>query len=756
MEIMMSSIFDCRGGATNEKRLARFSLGGALKSSLLFLLAALALLTGCGGGSSSTSTQSQSGATLVGNWQFTLSPPPDNSFLGGVQGGFLLQQKNTITGAVTYATFLPAQAGGTPTLCNSGSGPVTGTFDGQNVTLNVVAGAQTFALSGTLSSDGTTMLGTYVSTDGSGCGTAQTGLQWTATLVPTITGAIQGNLHSVLNPLLKNQVFAVTGTLTQGDNIGASNATVTGTLAFQGYPCLTSASVNGQISGSTVILHIIASNGLNVGQIGAPLGFSNPAPVSVLTSTAGSVLEGANGYGISTKSCPGGNIAGDIGDVCLALGSSTSCTQPILLTPATLSFPLQQVGLPPVIQQVGSIPTTQLLTLTNNNLSGVSLTGLSIQFIPQSGAPSVFGLSDFTGLPNFTEQDNCASPAGSTFSLAPQQFCTILISFAPQESCPWLPSTASGGAPPSACPTNLTATLTVNSPASADSNTAFAVPITGVAFSAIEPSTPELDFGAEAVGETSSTQSLSFTNSGANPVQILPALSGPCVNPKVGVFTLPRPLAPGEVAGLQVDQGNITPNGSTINYSCDSDLTSQLPNFQISADGCSGTLLMPQASCKLEIAFAPQPSTPLSPALDYFLELNTLQCTSSITTDCEIDSGRFPVELKANLPSTLRMTPSAGLNFGIQSVGQNSAPLTVTLFNDPKDPNAATVNFTGNLGQGTSFTGTDTCIGSLAPGASCAFTVVFRPNSAGPQTGTITVGYTVGQTQTIYLWGVGQ
>ena len=29
--------------------------------------------------------------TLSGNWQFTLANPPDGSFLGGLQGGFLLQ-----------------------------------------------------------------------------------------------------------------------------------------------------------------------------------------------------------------------------------------------------------------------------------------------------------------------------------------------------------------------------------------------------------------------------------------------------------------------------------------------------------------------------------------------------------------------------------------------------------------------------------------------------------------------------------------
>jgi hypothetical protein len=228
------------------------------------------------------------------------------------------------------------------------------------------------------------------------------------------------------------------------------------------------------------------------------------------------------------------------------------------------------------------------------------------------------------------------------------------------------------------------------------------------------------------------------------------------VNPVAGTLTLPRPLSPGEVAGLQVDS-SVSPDVATISYTCDNDLTSKLPNFQISADGCSGTLLMPQTSCSLQITFAPQPSTPLSPALDYFLELNTLQCTSTVTTNCEIDSGRFPVELKANLPSSLRMTPAAGLDFGLVPVGQVSAPLTVTLFNDPKAANPGPVNFTGNLLQGSAFAETDNCAGTLASGSSCTFTVTFDPSKSGVLTsGTITVAYTVSQTQTIYLRGTGQ
>ena len=708
-------------------------------------VAALLLLSGCGG-ASHPNTSSATG-TVAGNWQFTMSPPADGSFIGGIQGGFLLQNDSTVNGAVVYNVQLPAAPGGAPTVCSSGSGPVTGTANGQSVSLTVAAGAQTFTLTGGLSAAGTTMMGTYTSTDGKGCGSRQAGLQWSALLVPAITGSVQGSFHSVSNPNLKDQDFAVTGSLVQGDNIGASNATVTGTITFQGYPCLTTASVNGQISGNSVVLQVIGSNGLNVGQIGAPAGDTNPSPVNVVSSTAGTILRGPLGYGISTGSCPGGNLAGDIGNVCLALGAATSCTQPITLFPASLTF------LP---QLLGSAPKTQTITLTNSALSGTPLSGLTISFNPQTGITSGFGPSDFNGIANFTEQDNCADSLGGSFSLAPLQSCSITISFSPQQSCPWLPSASLGGVSPSACPSPLKATVTVNTQVSADNLNAFAVPITGSGLSSIVPSAPELDFGSEALGESSAPQLVSFTNQGTAPVQILPALSSPCVNPSTGgVLTLLRPPVTGSIAGLQVDTGNIVPNVSTINYSCDSDLNSELPNFQISNDNCSGTLLRPQSSCTLEVSFVPQPSTALASGLDYFLQLNTQQCNTATTQDCEIDSGRFPVELTANQPSPLRMTPGAGLDFGIVTRGQASAPLTITIFNDPKDPHAGTVNFTGNVVKG-DYTETDDCGASLALGASCTMNVTFQPKVVGFDPGTVTVSYTVQQIQTIHLRGIGQ
>jgi len=261
------------------------------------------------------------------------------------------------------------------------------------------------------------------------------------------------------------------------------------------------------------------------------------------------------------------------------------------------------------------------------------------------------------------------------------------------------------------------------------------------------------------VGEASLPQLLTFTNSSAQPVQILSA--APCVNAEVGeFFTLPHPLMLGSpVAGVQIVSDirqDVT--NSTIDYSCDSDpAPPNSPNFRITADTCSGTLLASQSTCSLQITLAPQPFYASLNGLDYFLELNTAQCVAgSIESNCEWDGGRFPLEIRANPPSPLRMSPGAGVDFGSQKVGTSSAKQTITLFNDPNDPNAGTVNFAGKFTVKGDYSESDDCPFSLTAGSSCTVTLAFKPKNATFIPGSVTIAYNNGLLQTIYLRGTGQ
>lgn len=810
---------------SREHRLRTMPKASAFKTTglcLLLLIIVGVTTTSCGGGSSIDAAQSS--PQVGGNWQFAMSTNGTSFSASPLHGGFLLQQNGSITGQIELLISLTSHNGGLPIICNGGTATVTGTLSGQSVNLTATYGAldsggspisQTIRLSGgTLSADNSSIQnGAYSVTAGWGlvngnlvpCGSASDAGNWSATLVPPLTGGFQGFFHSTTGASFANQNFPVSGTFTQGPNIGAASATVTGTLLFQDpvtllndYPCLSTASVNGTISGNVVLLQIFSTNGTLVGQIGQTPGSSNP-PTAVTFDSAqggGYVVHNVNGatagtsgggYVLTTKSCPG--TPGDDGNLCLAMGGSKACNQPITLTPFSLSFPPQLVG---------SAPTSQTITLTNNSssqLSGRLKLGESQPY--NSGLFYGVG-SDFNGLPNFTEQDNCTQQGSLTVDAAAS--CTITVSFSPQESCPWLPQPQSGGTsidglPPAQCPLKLTDALTVTlNSGSADADSEFSLPITGSGLSRVAPSVPEIDFGWEALGEASPPVTLTFANESPNPVTILPA--EPCVY-STSLLPVPRPpVSNGRpaVSGIQLaatanlgipNSGPIIPqtytspplvNSPTVDFYCEIDPPrpnggSGLPNLQISNDGCSGQTLTPFGqqgnSCNLQVTFVPQPATSAAAlnsnlGLDDFLELNSMWCgdaNNPAEPNCEVDSGRFPVEIKTNPPSPLRMFPSAGMDFGSVVKGTASSPLSITIFNDPEDPNASTVNFTAKLVTGSDYIENDNCPPILASNQSCTVTVIFTPTIVGLDPGKITFTYNtstqMGSVQTIYLRGTG-
>jgi hypothetical protein len=80
------------------------------------------------------------------------------------------------------------------------------------------------------------------------------------------------------------------------------------------------------------------------------------------------------------------------------------------------------------------------------------------------------------------------------------------------------------------------------------------------------------------------------------------------------------------------------------------------------------------------------------------------------------------------------ITPSK-LDFGSQSVGTPSQPKTATLTNT--GPSVLTIR--DLTVSGIDFTETDTCQGTLAPGASCTIGVTFKPAINGPRLGAIII-----------------
>ncbi len=447
---------------------------GALLAAIFFslLLTSALLLSSCG--SSGSSGSSQSDVTLTGNWQFTMAAPSDGSFLGGLRGGFLQQSSGSVKGAAGYAVALSQLL----IPCSSGSATIAGTISGANVTLTAMAGTQTFTFTGTLTLDSTpilgsttfigeTMSGTYSSTagtasDGAPCGTAQSGLQWSAILVPPITGTFEGTMQSIGGAAgLSNQDFPVSGSLTQGAISGAS-ATVTGTLNFvaSDYPCFNiesdAAALYGQISGSYVTLQMVGADGSILGEIGetvGPSGVTGMDPVTFNSAQNGYILNAFGpSYLVATTACQGTTnnttAAGDYGYICLAvesplLGNIDACPQAVTLSPSSLTF----------LGQALNTSSTLLMTLTNT--TGTTLNNLTLVLaqVPV-GSPA-----------NFLETDTCgpggAPSNGKPFDLTVGPGCVVTVIFDPKQTC------ATGS---SQCPSTVTATLSVNESLTEGSN----------------------------------------------------------------------------------------------------------------------------------------------------------------------------------------------------------------------------------------------------------------------------------------------
>lgn len=438
---------------------------------LATLLACLAALSGCTAATGNIGTPGPA-PTLSGNWQFTMAPPGDGSYTGGLQGGFLLQNGSATTGSVAYSV-----AAGNAQPCNVGSAAVTGTLDGEQVSLTATAGTQTFTLTGTLSPNNSSMAGTYNSTAGTGsggsaCGTVQSGVNWYATLVPPLTGSLQGTFHSSGGAAgLNEQDFPVTGSLTQAVNTGSSSANLTGTLTFVNpetnvsqYPCFASAPLTGAVSGTNITLQIGGAGSSIIGQIGSlPGSTTGLNPLTFEYVTGGNILLGpAPSYMVATgpppagsnNACPGSlsgpgsqTPPGDYGSVCLAINGTSLCPLPLTLNPNILSFEPQSLDSP---------PTSLTITLTNTNGSALNALTLS--------------LANNTGPGDFTETDTCGPSglpsAGAPFALSSNQACVITITFTPQQDCP-------SGTPSISC---LTATLSATSP---DNDAVFTVAVSG-------------------------------------------------------------------------------------------------------------------------------------------------------------------------------------------------------------------------------------------------------------------------------------
>jgi Abnormal spindle-like microcephaly-assoc'd, ASPM-SPD-2-Hydin len=94
-----------------------------------------------------------------------------------------------------------------------------------------------------------------------------------------------------------------------------------------------------------------------------------------------------------------------------------------------------------------------------------------------------------------------------------------------------------------------------------------------------------------------------------------------------------------------------------------------------------------------------------------------------------------------------------GLDFGVQPVGEQTSPKTVSVTNTGTSP----ITISDILTSGIDFSQTSNCAQSLQSGASCAIQVTFKPAIAGVRTATLQIDDSAPESpQSIILTGTGQ
>jgi hypothetical protein len=268
-----------------------------MRLKTLLVLALPLLVSGCGssGSSNSNSDSTSPPGPLSGNWQMTFQSA-NTHLKPWSQSGFLLEQKNTISGGVILS----------PPGC-AGLGNVIGSASGTAISITVSPVGLVVTETGTLGADQSSMSGTYTML-AAGCPSnvndPQTGT-WTANLVKPIQGNLQGTFQSTQPSA---PPVTISGKVTQGkQTAGSSFAPLSGTLTATNY-CFDTANYSGTISGTAVVMTLVNSDGSQLGQVSGSLSLDGTS----LNGKFFILAQGPNG----NKPCR----SGDLGTATLTVG----------------------------------------------------------------------------------------------------------------------------------------------------------------------------------------------------------------------------------------------------------------------------------------------------------------------------------------------------------------------------------------------------------------------------------------------------
>jgi hypothetical protein len=153
-------------------------------------------------------------------------------------------------------------------------------------------------------------------------------------------------------------------------------------------------------------------------------------------------------------------------------------------------------------------------------------------------------------------------------------------------------------------------------------------------------------------------------------------------------------------------------------------------------DNCTGQTLAVNATCTVQVVFAPTATGSRTGLLTIYANIATGQATVALTS-----TGTAPASITFN-PLTL--------NFAATLLNQTTASQTLTVNNTGGNASALqTPTITGDFAISA-----NTCTAILAPTTACALSIIFTPTVSGNRTGTLSLTDSAG-TQTAQLTGSG-
>ncbi len=657
-----------------------------------------------------------------------------------------------------------------------------GLGSGASCTINVTfTPSQTGARSGAITvSDNASPATQTISLTGTGTGAqvnlAPSSLTFSQQLVGTSSSPQSLTLSNPGSAALTISSIAVSGDFSQTNTCGSSLAanssctisvtftpTATGlrtgsiTVTDNASPATQTASLSGTGTAPAASLSptslVFASQALGTRSSPQSVTLSNPGTATLTissiavsgdfsqTNTCGTSLAANSSCTISVTFTP------------TATGSRTgSITVTGNASPATQTVSLSGTGTAPVAnlspksltfasQALNTTSSPQSLTLSNTGTATLNITSIAV-----SG--------------DFSQTNTCGS------SVAAGASCRISVTFKP---------TGTG---------QRTGTVTVTDNASPTTQTAT---LTGTgAGPAATLSPASLTFATQAVGTSSSAQTVTLKNTGTASLTIssIPirgdfSQTHTCsttlaVGSSCSISVTFKPTASGTRTGVLSVSDNAVPATQTVSLTGTGGVpaVSLSPTSLTFASQAVGTSSSPQSVTLTNTGSVKLTVSGISTSGD-FSQTNTCGssvaagafCTISVTfkpTKAGTRNGTLTVTDNAS-PATqtvsltgigagpvVSLSPSS-LTFPPQKVSTSSSPQTVLLTNTGN----ALLSISSIKASGP-FSQTNTCGSSVAAGASCSIAVTFKPIVTGPATGTLTVtDNATPATQTVSLKGTG-